>query len=178
MGGFALFDFKPRTATKPAQHHRVSLTCEIETPTGKQHIELPFTVGVLGNFSGSASTEPDVVTSKKEPLTSRHFINVGRDRINDVMTAVRPELSFTVKHHLHDDRELPVTLQFDSMADFSPASIVRQVPLLSRLRQLRADFSDIRQSPDRVERLQYLLKELQQQEPELLEYLKNKGSGL
>ena len=173
-----MFDFKPKTTAKPVRNHRVSLTCELETPTGKQHIELPFTVGVLGDFSGTSLKDPESYQAEQAPLASRQFIDVGRDQVNGVMQAVKPGLSFQVKNHLKEYQALSVELNFSSMADFSPASIVQQVPLLERLQRLRMELSDIRQSPDRVQRLQCLLKELQQQDPEVLEYLTSKGSNL
>ncbi|WP_461535592.1 type VI secretion system contractile sheath small subunit [Spongorhabdus nitratireducens] len=194
-------DFKPQDLDS-RQHHRVSLTCEIETPEGREQVELPFTVGVLGDFSGNL--EPDSSAARlslppealraglpvgralkraqssqqgqgKKPLRERRFVDINSTNISSVMASIRPGLSFRVKNRLlADGGELQVSLKFSSLADFTPARIVGQVPFLARLHRVRCDLASLKHKPDRMQQLQAMLRELQNSDPELLEYLRRK----
>ena len=58
---------------------RVHITYEVETEGATEVKELPFVVGVLGDFSGDSK--------KKQPaLRDRKFVQIDRDNFNDVMT--------------------------------------------------------------------------------------------
>ena len=81
--------------------------------------ELPFVVGVMGDFSGNP-TEP------LRPLKDRKFVQIDRDNFNDVMARIAPELNLKVKNTLaNDDSEFAVNLKFKSMDDFDPAACRR-----------------------------------------------------
>ena len=93
---------------------RVHITYEVETEGASVVKELPFVVGVLGDFSGQP-TEP------LKPLKDRKFIQIDRDNFNDVMGRMTPGLNLRVKNTLKDDgSELGVQLKFSSMDDFAP----------------------------------------------------------
>src|ERR671933_996771 len=94
---------------------RVHITYDVETEGAAVTKELPFVVGVLGDFSGNP-TEP------LKPLKDRKFIQIDRDNFNDIMARMTPGLNMRVQNTLaNDGSELPVQLKFNSMEDFEPA---------------------------------------------------------
>src|SRR5213082_1799239 len=88
---------------------RVHITYEVETEGAQVVKELPFVVGVLGDFSGQP-TEP------LKPLKDRKFIQIDRDNFSDVMARMAPGLNLRVPNTLKGDgSELGVQLKLSSM---------------------------------------------------------------
>ena len=105
---------------------RVHIRYEVETNGAVVQKELPFVVGVMGDFSGNP-TEP------LKPLKDRKFIQIDRDNFNDVMARMTPGLNFRVENTLEGDgSEMAVQLKFNSMEDFEPAKVVEQVEPLTQ----------------------------------------------
>ena len=75
---------------------RVHITYDVETEGAQIERELPFVVGVMGDFSGDP-TEP------LKPLTDRKFIQIDRDNFNDVMARMTPGLNIKVDNTLAGD---------------------------------------------------------------------------
>ena len=111
---------------------RVHITYQVETEGAKVEKELPFVVGVLGDFSGKP-------TQPLKPLKDRKFIQIDRDNFNDVMARMTPGLEFRVENTLKGDgSEMAVKLEFNAMEDFEPGQIVQQVePLAEAARDAR-----------------------------------------
>src|SRR5215831_18511229 len=100
---------------------RVHITYDVETEGATVTKELPFVVGVLGDFSGQP-------TQPLKPLKDRKFIQVDRDNFNSVMSRMTPGLKMKVENTLTDQGgEIPVDLKFNSMEDFEPGRVVDQV---------------------------------------------------
>lgn len=130
----------------------VHITYDVETIDGIEKKELPFVMGVLGDFSGNAPVDP------LKPLSERKFIAIDRDNFNDVLARMTPGLSFRVENTLQNDgSELAVQLQFNSMSDFEPAQIIAQVEPLRRLMETRNKLRDLLSCVDRSEKLENLL---------------------
>src|SRR3954451_808062 len=130
---------------------RVHITYEVETEGASVEKELPFVVGVLGDFSGQP-TEP------LKPLKDRKFIQIDRDNFNDVMARMTPGLNLKVKNTLKDDgSELGVQLKFKSMDDFSPEKVAQQVDPVKKLIETREKLRDLLTKIDRSENLETLL---------------------
>lgn len=140
---------------------RVHIKYEVETGGAQIERELPFVVGVMGDFSGNP-TEP------LRPLRDRKFVQIDRDNFNDVMARIAPELNIKVKNTLAgDDSLLPVSLKFKSMDDFDPAQIVEQVPALKKLLETRNQLRDLMTKVDRSIDLENLLERVLQNKSEL-----------
>src|SRR5436305_8829443 len=106
---------------------RVHITYDVETEGAQVTKELPFVVGVLGDFSGQP-------TQPLKPLKDRKFIQIDRDNFNDVMGRMTPSVQMRVENTLADDgSEMAVNLSFSSMDDFEPGRIVQQVASLRKL---------------------------------------------
>ena len=130
---------------------RVHITYDVETEGTSLKKELPFVVGVMGDFS--AESEVDL-----KPLKDRRFIQIDRDNFDDVLKKMSPALSFKVKNTIAgDDSKFKVDLQFNSMADFEPAAIVRQVEPLKKLMDTRNKLRDLMTKVDRSEDLEDIL---------------------
>jgi type VI secretion system protein ImpB len=134
---------------------RVHITYQVETEGARVQRELPFVMGVMGDFSGNQPTQ------KMKPLKDRRFVAIDRDNFNEVMTKFAPGLGFRVKNTLKDDgSEMAVALKFDSMADFEPAKIVDQVDPLKKLMEARDKLRDLLTKVDRSDELENLLEKV------------------
>ncbi len=130
---------------------RVHITYDVETEGGMEIRELPFVVGVLGDFSGNP-TEP------LKPLVERKFIQIDRDNFNDIMTRMTPGMNLRVENKLQGDgSEMAVQLKFNSMDDFEPANVVRQVEPLRKLLETRNKLRDLMTKIDVSPELEKLL---------------------
>ncbi|OJH77489.1 hypothetical protein VVS222_00110 [Vibrio vulnificus] len=130
---------------------RVHITYDVETEGTSLKKELPFVVGVMGDFAGQN-------TEALKPLKDRRFIQIDRDNFDDVLKKMSPSVEFKVKNTMVDDgTEFAVNLQFQSMKDFDPASIVRQVDPLRQLMDTRNKLRDLMTKVDRSEELENVL---------------------
>ena len=116
---------------------RVHITYDVETGDAMEKRELPFVMGVLGDFSGQPTT-------KLPPLRERKFVQIDRDNINDVLKKMTPGLNLRVENTLAGDgSELGVQLKFESMEDFEPAKVANQVEPLKKLVETRNQLRDL-----------------------------------
>jgi type VI secretion system protein ImpB len=132
---------------------RVHISYDVETGGAIERKELPFVMGVLGDFTGKP-VEP------LARLKERKFVEIGPDNFDDVLASMKPHLSFTVDNKLSDDPEagkLAVDLKFASLADFAPDAVARQVGPLRELLELRTQLSDLRGTLQTNERLDEVL---------------------
>jgi type VI secretion system protein ImpB len=140
---------------------RVHITYSVETEGAEIERELPFVMGVLGDFSGDP-------TQPLRPMADRKFTQIDRDNFNDVMARMAPGLNLKVDNKLADDgSEMAVNLKFSSMDDFDPARIVDQVPALKSLLETRNKLRDLLSKADRSDALEGLLEQVLQNENEL-----------
>jgi type VI secretion system protein ImpB len=133
---------------------RVHITYDVEVGDALEKRELPFVVGVLGDFSGKP-TEP------LKPLRDRKFVQIDRDNFNDVMARMTPGASFRVENTLKGDgSELAVDLKFRSMDDFEPARIAQQVEPLRKLLETRNKLRDLLTKVDVSPELENVLEQI------------------
>src|SRR5665213_1727387 len=101
---------------------RVHITYDVETEGAAIERELPFVVGVMGDFSGDP-------TSPLRPMGDRKFIQIDRDNFNDVMAGMTPGVKLKVDNKLTEaGGQMGVELNFKSLDDFEPARVAQQVP--------------------------------------------------
>ena len=133
---------------------RVHIAYEVETGGALLQKELPFVMGVMGDFSGDP-TEP------LKPLRDRKFVQIDRDNFSDVMGRMTPGVNLNVKNTLKNDgSEMGVQLKFKSMDDFDPGKIALQVPALAKLLETRDKLRDLLTKVDRSEDLEALLEKV------------------
>ncbi len=132
---------------------RVHISYEVETGGAIEMKELPFVMGVLGDFTGQPA----------EPLArlkERKFVEVNPDNFESVLKSMKPHLSFKVKNTLAEGGEatsIGVDLKFESIEDFSPDRVAQQVDPLKKLLELRQQLADLRGSLQGNEKLEEVL---------------------
>ena len=132
---------------------RVHITYDVEVGGAIEIKELPFVVGVLGDFTG----KPEKPLPK---LKERKFVEINPDNFDAVLEAMNPHLSFAVDNKLSEDADAPqlkVDLLFHSMDDFGPENVARQVKPLRELLELRTRLADLRGSLQGNDKLDELL---------------------
>jgi type VI secretion system protein ImpB len=134
-------------------------------------IELPFIMGIMSDLSGNGS---DV---EKPPVGERKFLDIDMDNFDQRMAAIKPGVRYRVSNRLANqggpEEKLGIELKFEKMEDFSPAAIVRQVPVLAKLLQAREQLANLQRYMDgkvaAEDRLKDLLKD-----PDLMRLLRDR----
>jgi len=134
---------------------RVHVTYDVEIGDAIEMKELPFVMGVLGDFTGQP-VEP------LPRLRDRKFVEVNPDNFDSVLEGMKPHLSYSVENKLSEDADAPklkVDLHFKSMDDFSPENVAKQVKPLKELLDLRTKLADLRGSLQGNDKLEELLRD-------------------
>jgi type VI secretion system protein ImpB len=134
---------------------RVQITYDVEIGDAIEVKELPFVMGVLGDFTGQP-TEP------LPRVKDRKFVEINPDNFDAVLESMRPHLSFTVENKLSEDPNagnLGVDLHFKSLQDFDPDQVAKQVKPLKELLDLRERLSDLRGNLQGNDKLEEVLRE-------------------
>ncbi|WP_255992257.1 type VI secretion system contractile sheath small subunit [Chitinolyticbacter albus] len=133
---------------------RVQITYDVEVGDAIETKELPFVLGVLGDYSGHS----------KQPLPKlkeRKFVQIDRDNFDDVLKGMAPRLAMRVDNKLQDsDGQMSVELEFNELADFEPQNVVKQVEPLRQLLDARQRLSDLRNKMVGNDKLEELLDEV------------------
>ena len=117
---------------------RVQMTYDVEIGDAIENKELPFVMGVVGDFGGNSEIE-------QKRLKERKFVGVDRDNFDEVMKGVEPRAAFRVDNELTGEGgQFGVDLKFKSMADFRPEAVVEQVDPLRKLLEARTKLADLR----------------------------------
>lgn len=133
---------------------RVQLTYDVEKGDAIEQKEIPFVVGVLGDFSG----QPEQPMPK---LKDRKFVNVDLDNFDEVIAGMTPRAAYRVPNKLSDDGgEFAVELTFNSIDDFRPEAVVQQVEPLRKLLEARSKLADLRNKVAGNEKLEDLLNDV------------------
>lgn len=131
---------------------RVQITYDVEVGDAIENKELPFVLGVLGDYTGHS----------KEPLPKlkeRKFVQIDRDNFDDVLKGMAPRLAMRVDNKLaaEADSQLSVELNFSKLEDFEPQNVVQQVDPLRQLLEARTRLSDLRNKMVANDKLEELL---------------------
>ena len=130
---------------------RVHLTYDVEVGDSIETKEIPFVVGVLGEFSGDSVLEQPRLKDKK-------FVEVDLDTFDEVMSGLAPRATFRVSNDLSDKGgEFAVDLAFNRIDDFRPEAVAAQIEPLKQLVQARDRLADLRNKISANEKLVDLL---------------------
>jgi len=133
---------------------RVQITYDVEVGGAIEMKELPFVLGVMGDFVG----KPEEALPA---LKNRKFVEIDPDNFNQVMAGMKPRLAFSTENKLQDDgSKLGVELKFNGIEDFEPDNIVQQVDPLRKLVEARQKLSDLRSKMDGNEALENMLNDV------------------
>jgi type VI secretion system protein ImpB len=132
---------------------RVQVTYDVEVGDAIQIKELPFVLGVLGDFTGMPAEQ-------LARLKDRRFVEVTGDNFDSVLESMKPHVAFAVENKLSDEADaaqLKVDLHFKTLEDFEPEQVARQIKPLRELLDLRAKLNDLRGNLQTNEKLDELL---------------------
>jgi len=131
---------------------RVNIAYDVEVGDSIEQKQLPFVLGVMGDYSGQSK-------KAKTRLKDRKFVQVDRDNINDVMKGMTPCVSMQVDNKLDpaSESKLSVEVQFQNLEDFEPQNVVRQIEPLNKLLEVRRRLSEARNKMSGNEKLESLM---------------------
>lgn len=134
---------------------RVQITYDVEIGDAMELKELPFVVGVMGDFTGHPAEELPA-------LKDRKLVEIDRDNFDKVLAGMAPRLALRVDDKLSggEDDQLNVELNFRSMDDFSPENVVRQVPALRQLLEQRDRLKNLLGKLEGNDKLEQLLQDV------------------
>ena len=154
---------------------RVKISYDVEIGDAVENKELPFVGALIADLAGDASLNQD-------KISERSFVDVDNESVDDVMQGINPKLSFLVDDKLSaDGGKLNVALDFRSMDDFQPESVIQQVEPLRRLFEARVKLNDLAAKLDGNDELDSLLSQViedTEKRKELSSALKAKSSKL
>ncbi|MEY4564719.1 MAG: type secretion system contractile sheath small subunit [Pseudomonadota bacterium] len=132
---------------------RVQLTYDVEIGDAIEKKELPFVMGVVGDFTGQP--DPD---KPAEKLKDRKFVSLDLDNFDEVMEGMAPRASYRVANKLTPEGgEFGVNLTFKDMEGFRPEAVVQQIEPLRKLFEARTKLSDLRNKLAGNEKLEDIL---------------------
>ena len=113
-----------------APQERVNIVYKPATGGAQEEIELPLKMLMMGDYT---------LREDDRPLEDRDPINIDKDNFNDVLKSHDLKLNMTVANKLVDapNEEMAVGLKIESMKDFEPESIAKQIPEAAKLLELR-----------------------------------------
>lgn len=150
---------------------RVQLTYDVERGDAIELKELPFVVGVLGDFAAQSELPQGKVRDRK-------FVNIDMDNFDDVIDGLSPRVAFRAKNRLTaDGGELAVDLTFKKFEDFRPEAVVDQVEPLRKLLEARSKLADLRNKLAGNEKLEDLLNDVLSNTEQLQSLSGSAGDG-
>jgi len=133
---------------------RVNIRYDLETADGVEQRELPFVIGVMGDFSGDP-------LNALPALKNRKFISINRDNFDQVMEKMNVGLKLKVNNTLSKSNEsIQLQLTFKSMQDFKPDQLIQQIEPLRKLKQARDRLVILLNKSDRSEKLEEALEKI------------------
>lgn len=114
-----------------APKERVNIVYTPSIEGAEEAVELPLRQLVLGEFTNTFSDLP---------LEHRQVVNINKDNFNQILKLHNLSISMRITNRLSNKKEsnFPVVLKIQSMDDFEPDNIVKQIPELKQLLELRS----------------------------------------
>lgn len=142
---------------------RVQIEYDVEVYGAQRKVQLPFVMGVMADLAGK----------RREPLADlaeRKFLEVDIDNFDERMKSIAPRVALQVPNTLTGEGMLNVDVTFESMDDFSPGAIARNVDALRRLLDARTELANLLSYMDGKQGAEQLI-ERAMRDPALLESL-------
>jgi len=115
---------------------RVQIEYDVELYGAQKKVELPFVMGVMADLSG----KPE---DPLPPVADRNFLEISVDNFDDRLKAMKPRVAMQVPNTLTGEGNMPVAITFESMEDFSPAAVARNVEPLRALLEARTQLANL-----------------------------------
>jgi len=115
---------------------RVQIEYDVELYGAEKKVQLPFVMGVMSDLSGKP-------TEALPPVADRKFLDIDVDNFDARMKAMKPRVAFQVPNTLTGEGNISVDITFDSMDDFSPATVARKVEGLRQMLEAREQLANL-----------------------------------
>ena len=115
---------------------RVQIEYDVELYGAEKKVQLPFVMGVMSDLSGKPA-------EALPPVADRKFLDIDVDNFDARMKAMKPRVAFQVPNTLTGEGNIAVDITFDSMDDFSPASVARKVEGLRQMLEAREQLANL-----------------------------------
>ncbi len=115
---------------------RVQIEYDVELYGAQKKVQLPFVMGVLADLSGNPA-------DPLAPVADRKLLEIDVDNFDDRLKSMKPRVAFNVPNTLTGQGNLNVDITFQSMDDFSPAAVARNVAGLSKLLEARTQLANL-----------------------------------
>src|SRR5882672_1634057 len=130
---------------------RVNISYDVETGGAVETKELPFLMGILADLSGTPA-------EALPRLKDRKFVEINPDNFDAVLKSMKPRVNFAVENKLKEGGgKIGVDITFESLDDFSPENVAKQVGPLKELLELRSKLADLRGSLQGNDKLEEIL---------------------
>lgn len=120
-----------KDSTTVAPKERINVRFVPATGNEGEEIELPMKTVIVGDFTGREDGRP---------LEEREAVSINKNNFEQVLKEMGIEKDMVVKNVLQeedDEAVLQVNLKLESLDDFRPDNIARQVPEVKSLMELR-----------------------------------------
>jgi len=115
-----------------APKERINIKYVPATGDQQAEIELPLRMMVVGDFKGH---------TEETLLEERQAVSVNKTNFNAVMQEAELKLEVNVDDHLSEtpdpDASLSASINFNTLDDFTPDNLAKNVPELNKLLELR-----------------------------------------
>ena len=115
---------------------RVQIEYDVEIYGAERTIQLPFVMGVMADLAGKSDTPQPEIGERK-------FLDIDIDNFDERMKSIRPRAAFQVENTLTGEGNLNVDITFESIDDFSPATVARKVGALNELLESRTQLANL-----------------------------------
>ena len=115
---------------------RVQIEYDVELYGAEKKVQLPFVMGVMSDLSGKPA-------EALPPVADRKFLDIDVDNFDARMKAMKPRVAFQVPNTLTGEGNIAVDITFDSMDDFSPATVARKVEGLRQMLEAREQLANL-----------------------------------
>jgi type VI secretion system protein ImpB len=146
---------------------RVQIEYDVELAGAEKKVNLPMVTGVVADLSG----KPENPLPK---VDERQFMEINADNFDERLKSQKPRVAFTVPNTLSGEGNIAVDMTFESMEDFSPASVTQKVAGLRELMEARQQLSNLLSYMDGKQGAEELLGKILQ-DPVLLQALASKA---
>lgn len=115
---------------------RVNIKLDLHTGGSQKKVELPLKLMVMGDYSNGA---------EQRPVSEREKVNINKNNFDSVLSEFSPSVNLSVANTLAGDgSEDNISLTFQSMKDFEPEQITRQIPQLKAMLAMRNLLRDLK----------------------------------
>jgi type VI secretion system protein ImpB len=142
---------------------RVQIEYDVEIYGSEKKVHIPFVMGVMADLSGKP-------LENLPEIADRKFLDIDIDNFDARMKSIKPRASFLVPNTLTGEGYLSVDLTFESMDDFSPAAVARNIGPLNTLLEARTQLHNLLSYMDGKQGAEELIRKVLQ-DPALLKSL-------